>query len=728
MAEVLKEKTYEVELVRELRSRGWLEGKDEKYDRDMALYPEDVFGWIEDSQPKEYAKVTGAANGNGERLLLERLSKTIQENGTLAVLRNGFKRINARFDMCAFMPNQGMNTETLERHTKVRCRVVRQVHYSTINGNSIDVVLFVNGIPVATLELKTDFTQTVQDAIDQYRNDRLAKDPKTGHIEPLLLQRRGAVVHFAVSTDEVHMTTALAGRSTAFLPFNLGEDGGAGNPPNPAGYKISYLWERVLAREPWLNILDRFAYSEKTDEIVSGRKVETEHVIFPRYHQWDAVTKLIDAALVEGPGHNYLVEHSAGSGKSKTIMWLAHRLSNLHNEHDEKVFDSVIVVTDRTVLDDQLQRQIVQAEHKTGVVKRIGSEGPKSTQLRDALVNRTPIIIVTLQTFPPALKFIAEMPSLAGRSFAIIADEAHSSQTGEAAKKVRELLGITEESPGEGEDEELSAEDVLLAAMARRAEAKNISYFAFTATPKPKTLDIFGRLDAAGHKAAFHEYWMKQAIEEGFILDVLQNYTTYRFLYRLAIRDEKSGEFVVPKSETAKLIARWEKLHPSNVAQKVQIIVEHFRESVKPLINGKAKAMIVCGSRKAAVKYKLAVDKYAKEKGYHDIQALVAFSGEVTDVDEAPGQSFTENSMNQLRKESIPEAFKGDSFQVLIVAEKFQTGFDQPLLVAMYVDKKLAGINAVQTLSRLNRIYERDGVKKTATYVLDFEREQAKIF
>ncbi|MGC2632654.1 MAG: type I restriction endonuclease [Candidatus Cybelea sp.] len=717
MSDILKEKTYEAELVRELCARGWIEGKDREYDRELALYPEDVIAWLEDSQPNEFAKISDVKNGDGTRLLLERLTKTIQENGSIAVLRNGFKRINARFDMCAFMPNQKMNPEALERHAKVRCRVVRQVHYSTANGNSIDVVLFVNGIPVATLELKTEFTQTVQDAINQYKLDRRPKDA-TGHVEPLLTPRRGAVVHFAVSTDEVHMTTELAGSKTVFLPFNLGDDGAAGNPPNPSGFMTSYLWERILMRDAWLEILDRFVHTEKPDP--KSGKEQLERVIFPRYHQWDAVTKLVGAAKAEGSGHNYLVQHSAGSGKSNSIMWLAHRLSNLHDSKDDKIFDSVIVVTDRTVLDDQLQRVISQYEHKTGVVKRIGNEGAKSTQLRDALANRTPIIIVTIQTFPPALAYISEMPSLSDRTFAIIADEAHSSQTGEAAKKVRELLGVSDDETRD-EDEAVSIEDVLLAQMAKRAQSKNISYFAFTATPKPKTLDVFGRLDAAGHKVPFHEYTMEQAIEEGFILDVLQNYTTYEFAYRLATRDEKSGGDLVPKSEAAKLIARWMKLHPANVAQKVELIVEHFRETVRPLLSGKAKAMVVCDSRKMAVKYKLAIDTYVKSRKYDDVHTLVAFSGEVADATEWPGSTFTENGMNELKRESIPEAFGRDDYQVLIVAEKFQTGFDQPLLVAMYVDKKLAGINAVQTLSRLNRTYDQRGVKKSATYVLDFQ-------
>jgi type I restriction enzyme R subunit len=595
---------------------------------------------------------------------------------------------------------------------------VRQVHYSDNHEKSIDLLLFVNGIPLATVELKTDFTQSIRDATKQYQFDRLPRDPKSGKAEPLLTFRRGALVHFAASTDEVRMTTFLDGPKTVYLPFNLGNNGAAGNPPNPEGHRTAYLWERVFQRDAWLEILEKFVHLEKSTKVVDGKKIASERIIFPRYHQWDAVRNLIGAAKGEGPGKRYLVQHSAGSGKSNTIMWLAHQLSSAHDAHDKKIFDSIIVVTDRQILDDQLQAVISQFEHKDGVVKRITKEGSKSSQLADALRNKTPIIIVTIQTFPFALDAIGDLKDIENRSFAVIADEAHSSQTGEAAKKLRELLGITDTQKGE-EGEAVSTEDALLAQISKRAGSKNISYFAFTATPKPKTMELFGRPGADKKPVPFHVYTMQQAIEEGFILDVLQNYTTYEIAYKLATLTDKAGEKVVPTGEAAKVIKRYAKLHPYNIEQKVEIIVEHFRETVQPLLAGRAKAMVVCDSRKAAVRYKVAIDKYIAAKGY-PLATLVAFSGEV--VDEVGGikETYTESGMNNLKGESIPEAFGGDSYQVLLVAEKFQTGFDQPLLVAMYVDKKLANIAAVQTLSRLNRTYERDGIKKDSTFVLDF--------
>ncbi len=726
MSTLHKEVTFEGEIVGHLKTTGgWLEGDPKKYDRKLALYPEDVIGWIKDTQPAEYDKIKATQNGATDSVILERLAKAIQEEGPLAILRQGFKRVNARFSMCAFKPGHGLNPETLEKYGKVRCRVVRQVRYSENNENSIDLVLFVNGIPVSTVEMKTDFTQSIKDATKQYQFDRLPKDSKTGRVEPLLTFNRGALVHFAMSTDEVRMTTFLDGPKTVYLPFNLGNSGAAGNPPNPEGHRTAYLWERIFQRDAWLEILEKFVHLEKSTKTAAGKKKTTERIIFPRYHQWDAIRNLIATAKAEGAGKKYLVQHSAGSGKSNTIMWLAHQLSSAHDAADKKIFDSIIVVTDRQVLDDQLQATISQFEHKDGVVKRITREGSKSAQLAEALRNKTPIIIVTIQTFPHALDSIGELHDVSKRSFAVIADEAHSSQTGEAAKKLREALGITDTAKGD-EGEAVSAEEALLAQMSKRAASKNISYFAFTATPKPKTIELFGRIGADKKPTPFHVYSMQQAIEEGFILDVLQNYTTYEVAYKLATITDKAGEVVVPTGEAAKVIKKYAKLHQVNIDQKVEIIVEHFCETVQPLLDGRAKAMVVCDSRKAAVRYKLAIDKYIAAKGY-SLATLVAFSGEVTDDVGGVKETYTEPGMNNLKGESIPEAFAGESYQVLLVAEKFQTGFDQPLLVAMYVDKKLANIAAVQTLSRLNRTFERDGVKKDATYVLDFVNEAEDI-
>lgn len=717
-----RERSFEDEIVAHLTAHGWLEGSSTGYSRELALYPEDVLGWLEATQPSELAKLGRLHNGDTATVILKRLAEMLDKEGALAVLRRGFKQINARFEMCQFQPAQGLNPTTLARYGQVRCRVVRQLRYSLNETNdALDLAFFVNGVPVATAELKTDFTQSVRDAIAQYRQDRPPRDPATNRDEPLLQFKRRALVHFAVSSDEVWMTTRLAGKATHFLPFNLGNDGGAGNPPNPAGYRSSYLWERVLERASLLDILANFIHLEQTTtEDAQGRATVKDALIFPRYHQLDAVRALITAARAEGPGQSYLIQHSAGSGKSNSIAWLAHRLASLHDAQDAKVFDSVIVVTDRTVLDAQLQETIYQFEHKQGVVKKIEAKaGVKSEQLAAALIARTPIIIVTLQTFPFALEAIRSQVSLRARRFAVIADEAHSSQTGSAASALSKVL--TTEQLQEGE--EVSVEDVLLAEMEDRATHPNISFFAFTATPKAKTLLRFGRrprpdLPPAPDNmpAAFHVYTMQQAIEEGYILDVLQNYTPYRLAFKLAHNGQEYDQSEVDQAAAVKGLMRWVRLHPYNISQKVQIIVEHFRANVQGLLGGQAKAMVVTGSRKEAVRYKLMLDSYIHQQGYRDLAALVAFSGEVSDPESGPAP-FSEHTMNPgLKGRDIRETFKGDEYQVLIVANKFQTGFDQPLLCAMYVDKRLDGITAVQTLSRLNRT----APGKTTTYVLDF--------
>ncbi len=707
-----RERTFEDEVVAHLTANGWLEGTSAGYNRELALYSEDVLGWLETTQPTELAKLGRLHNGDTGTVILKRLAEMLDKDGALAVLRRGFKQVNARFDMCQFQPAQGRNPTSLARYAQVRCRVVRQLRYSlNATNDALDLAFFVNGVPVATAELKTDFTQNVRDAITQYRHDRPPRDLTSNRDEPLLQGTRRALVHFAVSTDEVWMTTRLAGRSTRFLPFNLGNDGGAGNPPNPDGYRTAYLWERVLERTSLLDILANFAHVEKK----AG-----QFIIFPRYHQWDAVRALVGAARAEGPGQSYLIQHSAGSGKSNSIAWLAHRLASLHNDHDRKIFDSVIVVTDRTVLDAQLQETIYQFEHKTGVVAKIESKaGVKSEQLTKALLDRTPIIIVTLQTFPWALRVIREQGSLRTRRFAVIADEAHSSQTGSAASALSNVLSAEQIQEGE----EISTEDLLLAAMEDRATHPNISFFAFTATPKAKTLMRFGRRpnpdvppSDANMPLAFHVYSMQQAIEEGYILDVLQHYTPYRLAFRLAHNGQEYDQTEVDQSAALKSLLRWVHLHPYNISQKVQIIVEHFRENVQRMLDGHAKAMVVTGSRKEAVRYKLALDAYIHQQNYRDLAALVAFSGEVSDLESGPSP-FSEHTMNPgLKGRDIREAFKGDDYQVLIVANKYQTGFDQPLLCAMYVDKRLDGIAAVQTLSRLNRV----APGKDVTYILDF--------
>lgn len=728
------EVTFEDEICQALAAQGWIYEPQRKaselYDSTRALIPEDVFGWLADTQPQQLAKVLKPADSPAEqelskKLLLDRLCKVLdkpatKEAGMLSVLRTGFKDVAAKFEMCQFKPAMGLNPATLERYSKVRLRVLRQVHYSTVDTKkSIDLVLFVNGLPVATIELKTDFTQNINDAVAQYRNDRLPRNAKNKD-EPLLSFGRRALVHFAVSNDEIQMTTELKGKDTYFLPFNLGNDGHAGNPVNPKGSATSYLWEQVLQRDSWLNIIGKFLHlqvSDKTDPVTGERDLR-KSLLFPRYHQWDVVNQLIETARTEGPGHRYLIQHSAGSGKTNSIAWTAHQLSSLHGNSNEKLFDSVIVVTDRTVLDSQLQDAIYQIEHKSGVVVPIrGNSGSKSAELTAALVARTPIIIVTIQTFPFALKAIAESQALKGRNFAIIADEAHSSQTGSTANKLKKVLS-SEELADVNDGGEFDVEAFLASEMAERADAKNISYFAFTATPKAKTLELFGRKGPDGLPQPFHLYSMQQAIEERFILDVLQNYTSYKVAYRLTHegRDYDSEDSKVEKSEALKSLMGWVKLHPYNISQKVQVIVEHFRTNIAWRLDGKAKAMVVTGSRKEAVRYKLAIDKYINDAGYSGLGTLVAFSGEVADDESGPEQ-FTEINMNPgLKGRTLPEAFSTEEYKIMLVANKFQTGFDQPLLVAMYVDKKLSGVSAVQTLSRLNRI----AVGKDQTFVLDF--------
>lgn len=738
------EVVLETEICEYLADHGWLYSpSDAGYDKSLALFPEDVFGWLADAQPDELAKrvkseLTGKARADAGAKVLAALTKRLDSDlkaggGTLNVLRSGFKDLNAKFTMCQFKPNTTLNETTAERYQAVRLRVMRQVRYSSRNSNAIDLVLFVNGLPVATVELKTNYTgQNITDAVRQYKKDRLPKG------EPLLEFGRRTVVHFAVSNSEVQMTTKLAGDATFFLPFNRGDHGHAGNPVNPDGSPASYLWEQIWDRDTWLDIIGRFMHlqiEEKVDA-ATNKKQRTEKMLFPRFHQWDAVTKLITAAKAEGPGQKYLIQHSAGSGKTNSISWLTHRLSVLHDDANNPVLDAVLVITDRTVLDSQLQEAIRQIDDTPGMVAHIDAlSGSKSGKLAQALESGTKIIIVTIQTFPYALDLIRTGKGLQGKSFAVIADEAHSSQAGEASKQLKKVLTATElDDVADGGS--VDTEDVLAAEMTARAAAANISFFAFTATPKAKTLELFGRRPSPEvPPEPFHLYSMQQAIEEGFILDVLRNYTPYKTAFRLSHNghsfttedtdtggtvvvdaDANADSQLVDKREAIKSVMNWVRLHPTNIAQKVQIIIEHFRANVAWRLDDKAKAMVVTSSRMAAVRYKQAFDKYVAEHGYTDVAALVAFSGEVTD-DESGLDKVTETSMNPgLKGRDLRDAFGTDEYQVMLVANKFQTGFDQPLLVAMYVDKKLSGVQAVQTLSRLNRTMP----GKDQTFVIDF--------
>lgn len=724
-----REIAFEAGICEALAARGWLyaEGDAEGYDRARALFPADVLAWVQDTQPKAWEALTKSHGTAAPTVLLDRLRHQMDQRGTLDVLRHGIEVVGLRqpVSLAQFRPALAMNAELQARYQANRLRVVRQVRYSSANQNALDLVLFLNGLPFATAELKSDYTQRVEDAVDQYRFDRDPRPKGQPFPEPLLEFPRGALVHFAVSNSLVRMTTRLEGAATRFLPFDKGNHGAAGNPVNPAGAPTAYLWEEVWERESWLEILGRYIVAKR------DAKKQVSSLIFPRYHQLDATRRLVGTVLAEGPGSKYLIQHSAGSGKTNSIAWTAHFLADLHDAANAKVFDTVLVVSDRTVLDSQLQEAIFDFERTTGVVATIkGESGAKSSQLAEALSGGKKIVVCTIQTFPFALKAVQELAATQGKRFAVIADEAHSSQTGEAASKLKQVLSA-EEMAEVADGGEVGTEDLLALQMAARANEKGITYIAFTATPKAKTLELFGRRPEPNEPAsdtnrpqAFHVYSMRQAIEEGFILDVLKNYTPYKLAFRLVHDGEEMTEETVERSTAVKGIMQWVRLHPYNIAQKVQVVVEHFRANVAPLLEGKAKAMVVVASRKEAVRWQLAIDQYIKRNGYR-IGTLVAFSGEVDDP-ESGDEPFTEVSrvLNPgLKGRDIREAFATEEYQILLVANKFQTGFDQPLLCGMYVDRRLAGIQAVQTLSRLNRAHP----GKDTTYILDFVNEPDEI-
>lgn len=757
---------FQNDMIRQMLANGWLLGDPNNYNRELALYSEDLLGFIKDTQNEQWQKFSQLYPNDTEKKFLERVesqlkkadpnavNKEMRTFGTLGVLRNELRDRGTRFRLCQFKPEHDLNPDTLARYKQNRFRVVPELVYSpwaTDEHESetgvrakkwrIDLVLFLNGFPIATLELKSVFKQSLGNAKKQYQKTRLAIDPETKKPEPLLTFKRGALVHFAVDQNEVYMATRLEGDDTFFLPFNRGtKEGGKGNdiPDDINQYASDYLWNEVLLPDNLLTILQRYMHLEISDkETVEGLKYKKETLIFPRYHQWDVVNKLITATKEEGAGQKYLIQHSAGSGKSNSIAWTAHQLSSLRDEKGDKQFASVIVITDRTVLDDQLQDTIYQFDHVDGVVERIRRDegvGSKSEKLATALTNAQPIIIVTIQTFPFVLKAIENNVDLKSSKYAIIADEAHSSQTGSTASKLKEVLMVD----GTKTDAELSSDEILEAALAARKSSNQLSYFAFTATPKTKTLELFGRPPNKDEPAsstnlpeAFHVYSMRQAIEEGFILDVLKNYTNYKVAYNLAMKMGANDNEVEAKRAKIKL-NQWVRLHDHNISQKVKVIIEHFKDNVMGLLAGQAKAMVVTSSRKEAVRYKLGFDKYIKEQGYQSINAMVAFSGEVEFTKEDPNsadlldEKFTEKNMNDgLKGRDLPSAFDSDDYQVMIVANKFQTGFDQPKLCAMYVDKKLGGVECVQTLSRLNRTYP--GKHETGTFVLDFFNEPDEV-
>lgn len=728
---VHKEIKLEDEICERLVANGWIYEPEsaDRYDRTLALFPEDVSAWVEATQPKAWDAIKANHGAKAAHVLAERLRKALDAQGLMEILRQGFDMLGLRkpVSMCQFKPALAMNADLQSKYAANRLRVVRQVRYSQHNENSIDLVFFVNGIPVGTVELKSHYTQSLADAITQYQVDRLPVVPGKNAVEPLLTFPGGAMVHFAVSNREAAMTTRLKGLDTVFLPFNLGCDGGAGNPVKD-GIATDYLWEQVWSRDSWLQILGRYVVPVKND------KKQLVGWIFPRYHQLDVTRKLVAAVAEVGPGTKYLIQHSPGSGKTNSIAWTAHFLADLHDENQKKLFDTVIVVSDRTVLDSQLREAIMAFERTQGVVAVVTGEGAsKSKELAEALATGKKIVVCTIQTFPFAIEKVRELSATEGKRFAVIADEAHSSQTSKTAGDLKEVLSASEiASLEDGGD--VSAEDILAAKMSAKAGSDamlGITYVAFTATPKDKTLQLFGTLPDPSRKPApdnipapFHVYSMRQAIEEGFILDVLRNYTSYKVAFSLAHNGKNIDSKEVDRSEAMKGIMGWIRLHEYNIAQRVQIVVEHFRKHVAPLLSGRAKSMVVTGSRKEAVRWQKAIQKYIKENGYK-FDSLVAFSGEVIDPESGPNP-FTETGKElnpRLGGQDIRTAFKTDEYSILLVANKFQTGFDEPLLCGMYVDKRLDGIQAVQTLSRLNRCFP----GKTDTYIVDFVNDPEEI-
>lgn len=695
-----------------LQQGGYKKGQSSDFDAALGFFPSYVVQFLQQSQPKKWAKIQGIHKDQVGQKVVQRLQKEISLRGLLHVLRNGFTDYGVKFKMLFLKPVTQLNPSSWQAYASNQLQVTRQLYFQRKGKKSLDMVLSINGLVIATIEIKNQFTgQNTADAQEQYKKDR-AMD------EPILRFNQGALVHFALDHESCYMTTKLEGSKTFYLPFNKGMDHGAGNPEDDSGYKTAYLWQKIWEKDSFLDIVGKYLHLEVENYKKDGKVYTKKKMIFPRYHQLDVVRRLTKDAQEKGAGQNYLIQHSAGSGKSNSIAWLSYRLSSLHNLENKRVFDVVIVITDRRVLDSQLQDTIFQFDHKEGVVQKIDKD---SQQLADALAAGSNIIITTLQKFPFVLDKIGDLPS---RNYAVVIDEAHSSQGGEASKKMKEVLAA--KSLEEAEEEELdsgldeTAEDKIRQSMLARGQQNNLSFFAFTATPKPKTIEVFGTLDKEGKPKPFHLYSMRQAIEEGFILDVLKNYTTYKTYFQLSKQIEEDPN--VNKKEASRAIGRFVSLHPHNLAQKAEVIVEHFRKVVCHKIGGKAKAMVVTSSRLHVVRYKAAFDDYIQSKGYTDIRTLVAFSGKVMDSNQYP-EGVTEGQINGFKPKELPQKFETEEYQILLVADKYQTGFDQPLLHTMYVDKKLSGVKAVQTLSRLNRTCP----GKEETFVLDFANEGDEI-
>jgi type I restriction enzyme, R subunit len=718
MAIDTKEYSFEREIVAALTDEGgYTQGTPTHFDKQACVDTAELFAFIGATQVEQWSQLLKRHGGNpnvAQQKFVARLAKELDRLGTLRLLRDGVEDQGVRISLAYFKPASTLNSDLVKLYQKNRLTVTRQLRYSPRHDNELDLCLFVNGIPVATAELKNPLTgQQVGDAIKQYQTDRDPADTLLG---------KRVLVHFAVDPYLVYMTGELALANTRFLPFNRGNNNGKGNPPVSDGYDTEYLWREIWSYDTWLDVLAKFVQQGRDNY---GRAKGAP--IFPRYHQWDAVTRLAADVLVRGTGHNYLVQHSAGSGKTNSIAWLAHRISTLHNQFDQRIFDKVVVITDRRILDEQLREKVEQFEKVVGTVISVtGRKDPKSEELAAALISPAKIVITTLQTFPFVHKKLGT--DLAAKKFAIIVDEAHSSQTGEAADALKRALGA-KASAARAESDDVDAIDPELAIaeiLAARGPQPNMSMFAFTATPKERTLELFGERSPHGILRPFHLYSMRQAIEEGFIVDVLRNYITYETYYRVATRDPVIGEREVEVGKASAAIRRFVARNPDMIAQKAAIIVEHYRAHTAPKIGGHAKAMVVTDSRPAAVAYKRAIDAHIAEHHYPDVVAIVAFSGTVNDPIEG---SVTESSLNGFPESQTALRFKGQDpyapgdYQVLIVAEKFQTGFDEPLLHTMFVDKILTGLNAVQTLSRLNRFHP----DKTETFVLDFRNDRDAI-
>ena len=733
------EKTFEEFIESYLISEegGWAKATDaglrSEESRGMNLDIVTLTDFVKSTQPMAWRRFERMCTINPVRQFYKSFENAVTQDGLISVLRYGFKHRGINFRVCYFKPESELNDLAVENYKKNVCQCIRQWHYSEQNTNSIDMLLALNGIPVIAIELKNQLTgQSVDDAKKQWAYNRNPKEPVFGFNKRIL-------AYFACDLYDVCMTTRLDGPMTNFLPFNqgsngAGRDGGAGNPPNPTGsYVTSYFWENVLQKDNLMDILQKFISYEKTEkkEVMpdgSTNIKKTEKIIFPRYHQLDVVRELVRHVRENGPGHNYLIQHSAGSGKSNSIAWTAYRMASLHDSNNEAVYDSVIVVTDRRVLDQQLQATISSFDHTLGSVETIDDK-KSSKDLLNAINKGKRVIVTTLQKFPVIYE---QVQSAVGKHYAIIVDEAHSSQTGQSAMKLKAALADVSDALEEYAEleqkavNEIEAKDILVQDMLSQGKHKNLSFFAFTATPKGKTLEIFGEPQPDGSFHPFHIYSMRQAIEEGFILDVLANYTTYKMCYQIAKSVPDNPD--VPTSKAVRTIRRYEELHPHNLAQKAAIIVETFRDVTKHKIGGLGKMMVVTASRLAAVRYYHEIKRYLEQNDYDDIEIMIAFSGSLKDPDDPNSPEYTESSMNvdsngNRVKESQTKSVFHDEGDILIVAEKYQTGFDEPLLHTMIVDKELRDVKAVQTLSRLNRTYP----GKVDTYVLDFVNDVDRI-